>query len=572
MIFSFAHRWLALLSRLFLILIGAIIVLIYDGLVSWNIFLIVAIIYIILCIVAFFYWGLGIKYLPLFIILADFLFINLVVWGREAKLPLIYFFIVLPLISYLPVIFNITFPDLGDHFLKMTIFLIITYGIHMRPMEDWMIISMIVLGLYGFSSIIRWREWGVVNKVSKDIDYFIINQNDDMTLIYSSIARELNAYFRFSKGSGISNIRVYSKESHNQNGKEFDAKNYFFWLNSSEFTWERKLTIDEKKLEKLERHRVLYENNGPFYFYIKQRDIAFVFVCDIERKFSYRLKYVISISLLNRVFSQVALLHYYDIHNDEIINRKDNETRDWVMKLERFSSFAHHIRNQLSPIKSIITYHTYIKDNPNKRTDEKLLNYVESELVPNAQNTFNEIVKTTEVLFEDYRGLLKITRTLDEISVIEVFNILSKYVQRYLNREVYVDDLFKKHKESNFIVKINKMQLNLLFSNWTENIRKYNNGFYSASMEFIINDDLIALIVHFENNFIEQNENIPHIIEFLNNKDINYEDAIYHKGLGLSSIKSIAKDYEIGLNASIDNNLSYGKIIKLNFCFTVYEK
>ena len=568
MIFSFAHRWLALLSRLFLILIGAIIVLIYDGLVSWNIFLIVAIIYIILCIVAFFYWGLGIKYLPLFIILADFLF----VLCREAKLPFIYFFIVLPLISYLPVIFNITFPDLGDHFLKMTIFLIITYGIHMRPMEDWMIISMIVLGLYGFSSIIRWREWGVVNKVSKDIDYFIINQNDDMTLIYSSIARELNAYFRFSKGSGISNIRVYSKESHNQNGKEFDAKNYFFWLNSSEFTWERKLNIDEKKLEKLERHRVLYENNGPFYFYIKQRDIAFVFVCDIERKFSYRLKYVISISLLNRVFSQVALLHYYDIHNDEIINRKDNETRDWVMKLERFSSFAHHIRNQLSPIKSIIRYHTYIKDNPNKRTDEKLLNYVESELVPNAQNTFNEIVKTTEVLFEDYRGLLKITRTLDEISVIEVFNILSKYVQRYLNREVYVDDLFKKHKESNFIVKINKMQLNLLFSNWTENIRKYNNGFYSASMEFIINDDLIALIVHFENNFIEQNENIPHIIEFLNNKDINYEDAIYHKGLGLSSIKSIAKDYEIGLNASIDNNLSYGKIIKLNFCFTVYEK
>ena len=516
--------------------------------------------------IKYFYWG-GPLYFFVYLflkhrnrsllrLLVDFIFINIIVWGRNIDSPIPFLFVLLPIIN------AINFSGNRSHSIILMLVIGLTYFLHMKPFEYWIFLPLIALwGIY-ITSFLKRREWVLINDISHHIDEYFIRREEIQKphLIYERIIKDLNKYFFWTESSkkGISRIRSYALRGHT------------LWLiRSSSFIWDRKIEEDPTFIDDLRNKRFMQkkrEVGSQVFVYIKQGELEYVFICDIDTNLLFCNFFSFSY-ILEKSFSRVALLHDYEYKITELRNRKVEEIKNGVLYVNKAINIMHYIRNRMTPLTNLVAFHKSQKDMTEGKREE-MSNYLEG-LVTQADRDLKEILSTANYLLEK-RGNPFTEAELKELSTSKLYIILSEIVEHILEGIVEIDTNLREEKNPNLFVNVNIIEMKIMFSDWVSNMKKYMKDFYSISMSICEKH----LAITFQNDYDDKNKKlIEQLVRDINSasKDAVLQGKNY--GYGIYIIKTIADGLNIQLRAEInqDSNKQPDKII-LQLVFNAYEK
>ncbi|MFK8308341.1 hypothetical protein ACI76O_11605 [Capnocytophaga cynodegmi] len=497
----------------------------------------------------YFYWGVPLYFFvylflkhrnwSLLRLFVDFIFINIIVWGRNIDNPIPFLFVLLPIIN------AINFSGNRSHSIILMLVIGLTYFLHMKPFEFWIFLPLIALwGIYITSSLKR-SEWVLINDISRHIDEYFIRKEEIQKphLIYERIIKDLNNYFfwtEFSK-KGISRIRSYALRGHT------------LWLiRSSSFIWDRKIEEDPTFIDDLRNKRVMPKKGEvdiQVFVYIKQGELEYVFICDIDTRLLlynfFSLSYI-----LEKSFSRVALLHDYEYKITELRNRKVEEIKNGVLYVNKAINIMHYIRNRMTPLKNLVTFHKKQKEMSDK-TREEMSDYL-SKLVEQADRDLKEILDTANYLLKKEKNPFVETE-LKQVRVSTLYIILSEIVERLLNGVVEAENSLRQEANSDLFVNVNITEMKIMFSDWLNNMSKYKEDFYSISMSI----DQQQLIVCFQNDYDDKNDRfIRQLVKDINSTSKNAVLKGKNYGYGIHTIKSIADGLGIQTKAEINQDRS----------------
>lgn len=497
----------------------------------------------------YFYWGVPLYFFvylflkhrnwSLLRLFVDFIFINIIVWGRNIDNPIPFLFVLLPIIN------AINFSGNRSHSIILMLVIGLTYFLHMKPFEFWIFLPLIALwGIYITSSLKR-REWVLINDISRHIDEYFIRKEEIQKphLIYERIIKDLNNYFFWTESSkkGISRIRSYALRGHT------------LWLiRSSSFIWDRKIEEDPTFIDDLRNKRVMPkkgEVDTQVFVYIKQGELEYVFICDIDTRLLlynfFSLSYI-----LEKSFSRVALLHDYEYKITELRNRKVEEIKNGVLYVNKAINIMHYIRNRMTPLKNLVTFHKKQKEMSDK-TREEMSDYL-SKLVEQADRDLKEILDTANYLLKKEKNPFVETE-LKQVRVSTLYIILSEIVERLLNGVVEAENSLRQEANSDLFVNVNITEMKIMFSDWLNNMSKYKEDFYSISMSI----DQQQLIVCFQNDYDDKNDRfIRQLVKDINSTSKNAVLKGKNYGYGIHTIKSIADGLGIQTKAEINQDRS----------------
>lgn len=478
----------------------------------------------------------------------DFIFINIIIWGRDIDTSPIYIYILLPIIN------AINYSGKKSHSITVVVLILGTILLQLKHWENHMIFPLFGLWLIYISSFLKRREWNTINEISQHIDGYFINQKEIMKphLIYEHIITELNKYFFSDSSKGIMRIRAYT------------IRGQYLWLiRASTFLWERKIALKPEEIELIKAKRISIfrrEDIVEVYTYIKQGELEYVFICDVNNTFIAahllsRFSYV-----LIKTFSKVSLLHNYEYRITSMRNEKFDEIKDNVLYVNKAVNVMHFIRNKMTPLTNLVAFHKE-KENMNEQTRNKMLEYL-SKLTKQADNDLKDVLQTADYLLDKSSNPF-IEPEFKDVHITKLYIIVSEIVERLLEGTVEATYSLREKINTNSYVKINIIEVKIIFTDWINNMRKYMKRKYSISLS-ISNSQLI---VCFENDY-ECNDNfMQQLVKDLNSTSKNAVLAGKDYGHGISIIKSIANEQNISLEAKLSN----GKIT-LKLFFDIYGK
>jgi len=484
-------------------------------------------------------------------LIADIIFINLVVYGRDVKEPITFLFILLPLIN------AINFSGKNSHNILLLVFVTITFAINLKPFENWILLPLISLWLLYYLSWILKREWETINSITLHIDTYFINQEqiERPHRIYQKIIADVNQFFWYKQETGITQITAYILRGHK------------LWLiNSSAFTWNRTKSIPDDKISELKDTNVLKfksEDLDEYFFYIHQGDLEYVFVCETKHN-AFRLHYRFCHIMLI-AFSKVALLLNSEFRISEQRNKKFDEIKDNVLYVKKAVRIMHFIRNRMTPLTNIIEYYKK-QDTLTPSIRSKMDQRMKVE-VSQAESDLKEMLSTANYLLDKSNNPFVEPR-MKNILTSKVFIILSEIVERLLEGIVEIDESIYGTETTGTVVHTSLIELKIMFTDWVNNIRKYMNHFYQIRMSI----ENTKLVISFLNDYNTSEDNIQRLIRDMNSKE---KDAVLEGkdyGYGIYIIKSIANHLDIDIKAEKKYDLDKGSLLYFELKLNTYEK
>ena len=506
--------------------------------------------YIALIIVYFIsYLILRIKEKSILRLFVDFTFMNVIVYGADVYSPIIFLFILLPIIN------AINFSGKSNHFLLLLILTLGTFFIHANKFSTQISISLLILSLMYLYSQLKYREWKTEKEISKHIDDYFLNpeQIDKPHHIYKRIINDLNQFFYLKQNDGIRKIIAYT------------LKDNILWLvNSSEFLWERYVSLDDDTVVKLRKIHFVYNievDKVLSMFYINKKNVEYVFVIEMPLSSKYILSFPNYKDIMLLTFSKASMLLNAEYRVRMMREKKFDEIKDNVLYVNQAVKVMHYIRNKLTPISNIVAYHKISDSIKDATLLSEMKKRINKEVVQ-ADNDLKEILYFADYLLDKSNNPFIDTDKTD-ISISKLFIVTSEIVQRLLNGIVDIDSEITNEKYENFLTTINLIECKIMLTDWVTNIYKYKKKYHKVFID--IEDE--ALVIHFENDYSCSEERILKLVRDLNSKS---KDAVLEgkgSGHGLYIIKSIADKHNVDIFAKLDNN-----IICLDLKFTIYER
>lgn len=481
----------------------------------------------------------------------DYIFINLIIYGSD-----IYSFIVFLLII-LPIINAINFSGKSNYYFLVVFFTCITFIIQSTCIKAEALLSIFLLSIIYLYSKHKARIWNIEKEISQHVDEYFLNtkQIEKPHQVYKKIMNDLNKFFYADEEKGISAITAYRLED-----------NTLWLINSSEFVWERKKYITKQQIDQLREESVLEfkeDSNSKLWYYIQREDIEYVFTCNIT--VNVFLKLYNYHKILKLTFSKASILLNVDYRIRTMRDKKFDEIKDNVLYVNQAVKVMHYIRNKMTPLKNIITYHR-ISENIVTPIKLQMKKRIEKE-IKQADTDLNEILYFANYLLDKSNNPF-IGTELTEISIKKLFIIMSEIVERQMNDIVNVDATLQYDELEKYVACLNLVECKIMLTDWVSNMNRYLNKFKSISMIFTGNN----LVFHFENDYSCSEGEINKLVKDLNSKG---KDAVIEgkgNGHGIYIIKSIADKLGIGVKAKIDNKEGIGNIICLDIKFEIYEK
>lgn len=490
--------------------------------------------------------------MPLSRLFIDFIFINIIVWGKDVKTPITFLFILLPMIN------AINFSGKQTHNIILLFLSTGTFIFNMKTIEGWIFLPLISLWLLYLLSWVRKREWDTINSIVLHIDTYFINkeQIERPHLIYNKIIADINKFFFYKQNSGMRKICAYT------------MKGYSLWLiNSSSFMWQRTKFLTESQIHHLKRKKMLLIRNQSFdeyLFYIEQGDLEYVFTCETKHN-SVRLYYRF-VHIMFIAFTKVALLLNSEYRISELRHKKFDEIKNSVLYVNKAVKIMHFIRNRMTPLANIITYGKKI-NTIESSVRAKMEKRMEKEF-QQADSDLKEILTTANYLL-DKSNKPFIEPEMKDVHVSKLFIVLSEIVERILEGTVEIDkSILNDSVVCNTIVNTSLIEFKILLTDWINNIQKYKKKYYRIRMSIEQNE----LIISFQNDYNINETNIQHLIQDLNSKE---KDAVLegkNYGHGIHIIKSIASDLKIEIKAKKENDINNGSLIHFELKIKTYEK
>lgn len=535
------HVLSSIVYRLIIVLYGSFIVLTHLNLFATPYYALLIPVYVVAYIALI---GDKWKYARL---LLDLSMVLAVLYGKTPMDNICFVYALFPLIS------SITHTGSHSKYWPVLVLTIVLFLILDRGIDYSHIIIAVIVWFAGIQSWYSSNANRFLSSITSHIDnYFADNDGTHKPHeIYKNIIDEINSYLG---RNFLKNIYSYTVKENNM-----------LWLvNSSEFMWERTLTLSPQIMDALKKKKYLQMvKNHSKYFFVEQRGVSYVYRCEMNplyERINFRKGYVIDY-VLELTFAKVSTLLASEYRINETRRKAFEETKGHIDYVTRALKVMHFVRNKLSPIKTVITFYS----NQDKMDAEKVKKMEEriKQEVRQANTDLTGIITTANYLLDKqnnpYGGA-----DVENKNIKFLFVILSEIVEYHLGGTVNVTDDIKgieQRKE----VKVSTTQLKLLFTDIVSNIEKYKKTEYSVDMG--INDD--CLFVSFINDIdIKQESDCNDLARDINNN--NNEGIVLRKSHGVYNIKAAAAVMGVDLKAETIGDKK-SKKYKITTCFKLYD-
>ncbi len=499
------------------------------------------------------YLVLRIRDLALYRLIWDFLFINIIVLYRDSSVPLLFFFIITPLIN------AINYTGKKSHYFFLLLLTIGSLAFHIGKLDILFLLPVIGLGIMYFFSNMKYSQWNIEREITNQVDeYFRSPVKLKSHQIYIGIISKLNQYFHYNRPHGIKRILAYT------------LKGEALWLvNASSFIWERNTSLDSVVLDKLKKKGSLYARNNNeviYYYYINKYDLEYVFVCEVTDYPNRKLFFELRIgSILNMAFDKLSMLLNTEYRMQQRREEKFNEIKDSVQYVNHAVRVMHFIRNKMTPLSNLVAYHKAedIMDADVKRKLKKRF----SKEVDQADTDLKDILKYANYLLDKSNNPFA-ENEISEIPIHRIFVVLSELTQSHFGNVVNTDVNLQSEELKSRVIHSNLIQCKILMTDWIENMRKNSGNYNAISMRY---EDQ-ALIIRFENTYVTSEDEIMRFVRDMNSmsKDAVLEGKNY--GHGIYIIKSVAREFGIDIKTERSYDQEHGYLLCLNLKFPTYER
>lgn len=481
----------------------------------------------------------------------DFVFINVVIWGKELHDPMTFMLVIVPMIN------AINYTGKRSHLNLLSLLTFGTLMLHLRPFEPWIVIPIVALAIMYLTSVRTYRVWRTEKEITENVNRYFL---DPLMLkphqIYENIITELNNYFHFKEGQGIKLITTYV------------LKGETLWLvSASDFLWTRTRHLEIQQLQDLIKYkelRILDDNINTYLFYIPIGEFEYVFTCDVSNASSVTLNFYKFKDMMRLAFSKMSILLSTEYRISERREEKFNEIKDSVLYVNQAVKVMHFIRNKMTPLSNLIAYHKEMGNMPDDILD-KMKDRISKE-ANQAETDLSEILRFANYLLDKSKNPFLCTE-IQEVSILKIYLIISEITERAMQLPVSVDEKIKLCADKGMCLHTNLVESKIMFTDWITNMMKYSTGCENISMY----TEGGKLIVHFENQCRIKDKDIDKLVRDMNSnaKDAVLEGKEY--GYGIYIIKSIARELDVEISAKKENKQDQA-FMCLDFKYMIYGR
>lgn len=494
-----------------------------------------------------------VKEMVIYRLLWDFVFINTIALYRDISIPLLFFFIITPLIN------AINFTGNKSHYLFLQVLTIGTFVFHKEEFDSIFLLPVLGLWIMYFFSNMKYAQWNIEREITDQVDeYFRSPVKLKSHQIYIGIIETLNNYFHYNSPHGIKRILAYT------------LKGDSLWLvNASTFIWERNPLLATEVLDRLKKKGSLYARNKTevtYYYYIKKYDLEYVFVCEVTDYPNRKLFFELRIgTILNMAFDKLSMLLNTEYRMQQRREEKFNEIKDSVQYVNQAVRVMHFIRNKMTPLSNLVAYHK-VEDIMDAEVKRKLKKRFSKE-VDQADTDLKDILKYANYLLDKSNNPFA-ENDISEIPIHKIFVVLSELTQSHFGIVVNTDLNLQSIELKKRVIHSNLIQCKILMTDWIENMRKNNGDYNAVSMRYEDQN----LIIRFENTYITSEDEIMRLVRDMNSmsKDAVLEGKNY--GHGIYIIKSVAREFGIDIKTERTYDEKQGYVLCLNLKFPTYER
>lgn len=539
----------SVLFRILILIFGYVIQSSCEGLVSGYLFAVVGFIYMALFAIT------RIKKLSIIRLLVDFIFINLVIYGRDINNPLCFLLVLLPIIN------AVNYSGTNNRSLLLMCLVTATFIFHLGAWESWILLPIVSLWMIFLVAHNQHKERDLQYGVTEHIDTYFTNQAEITKphVIYQHIIEDLNSYFFYSKNKGIERIIAYSLKG-----------NTLWLINASVFLWERCIVLKESEVDALDDGVLIKrvaDGRMEIFMKIKQSEVDYVFCCELDHIYWYMLRTNNYEKILRNTYAKIALLLNADYRIQNMRNEKFDEIKDNVLYVNKAIKVMHFIRNRMTPIKNLLEYQIMSTSMPadiRRKMDKRMQKEIQQ-----ADSDLVEILSTADYLLDKSNNPF-VEPELKEHHFSKIFIITSEIAQRLLDGIVEPDESIINLKSGcrDIIVATNLIETKIMLADWINNMRKYKNNYYSITVSYV--DEKI--VVHMENDYDYDEDTIRRLVRDINSKS---KDAVIEGkdyGYGVHIIRSIAFELNVELKAEVNYKENIGSLLCLDLIFKTYER
>ncbi len=527
----------------FLILVYAVVILVtHDNVLPTYLYVIIALVYIVL-----YFTFLKKQRLRLF---NDFLFISLMVLGKNPNEAFIFIFLILPIINSINFSGNKKSPIL--YFVTIIAYLsllcyynrkieLIVFRNSILPISSFIFLWIIE----AYTSLrIKIRDFrDLLNEV---VDGFYTNDEfiKKPHKIYNEIIKAINTKIKADLIKELYCFTTHPKD-----------KNKLVIINGSSFIW--RYDIKEKDFhDKFEKRDYqlnvdLTIDNKKQYFNLVHKieieGIDYIYVFTTTKLIPF---YYIIIGFYRTLFPSLSKMSKILLMEKKLQDLRNEELQRFSLRsqyITRATKTMHFIRNRLGPVNNLLT----MLDN-RSGIDENMIGEFDSLIdseKSRAKNELESILSRANYLLEKSNNPFNFVET-KAITIEKLYSILRRILSVYFP-DKSVDIHLPDEIELTY-VKVNLEGFELFLSDWLNNINKYSGDY--LEVKFIVSDTNVS--IEFINDYTVGDKVVDQLVSDLMSDDRN--EIMKRTTHGLFHIKSSLEEMAIDYNVKrtgADNDL-----------------
>lgn len=479
-----------------------------------------------------------------FRLINDFVFIILILWGKDPMNIYIFTFLILPIIN------SINFSGqkkTGFLYLITYIEFQILFYFYYGKLDNIWTFSLPIISLWGINTYtnLRLKVKAFREELIETVDNFYLDKEQ--------VKKPYRLYKKF-----ISLINTNTDKDNELVGNLYcftinkDIKDKIVIVNGTSFIWYYKFSNVEfitnlRKGKPLFNEPVILEGivydknfiiytsldgNEYFYLFTLKRDIPFYY--DVIGFYETLEPALIKMSktLLGEKLLQ-------DIRNEEILKLSEK-----ILYVNRANNMMHFIRNRLGPFANLVK----MIEGTDKIPTEKIEPFKQILIDQNkrAQIELRNITDRADDMLEKSKNPFFYS-ILDNVSVQRTFILLRKSFTYYFpEEEIEIEILASPRKR---YVQLNEEGFEVFLSDWLNNIKKYQKKIIKCTFT----EEKNFLEISFVNDYIIAEEDVDRLVNDFMSSDRN--EIMKRTTYGLSTIKSTLESMNVSYDVKNSENL-----------------
>lgn len=538
----------SVLFRLMICIYSVLIVLFNQNILAdWNYWVLITIYFVIYLILL---------KRPIFRLTNDFIFIGIILLGKDPNHPVNFVFFMLPIVN------SINFSGHKKSVLLYIYTLAVYFGLICYYKDShnelynksnlYYLIPIGILWIINAYTTLRVKIRNFRESLNDVVDGFYLKKefikrphkiyDEIIKAIHNSLNDEL-----------IENLFCFVPS------KENDSK--LFVINGSAFLWKFEFTnadISKRLREKKEliNEPIIIEGTKKNYnllLYSKVEDQEYFFVFITKKIVPPYYVLIGFFRTLEPAFTKIAKVLLSEKKLIEIRNEEIQRLAESSLYVNRANKTMHFVRNRLNPLSNLLKMLDNLKSVPNQKMDA-FDNLLHNE-IERTKIDLRGIVERANDMLEKGNNPFVFT-SLSAVSLQRIYTIEKRIFSSYFpNQEIEINVTPNGNKK---FVYINEEGFELFLSDWLNNMKKYKRTFAHCTFSNV--DD--NLILCFRNDHNLNNEDLRKLVEDLSSNDRN--EIMRRTTHGLLTIKTTLEEMKVPMVVqAINNNTEVELILTL---------